>query len=185
MFRQTHKILQKTLVNLQNELKSEEFISIIKKIESKDAKTCKGINRLHGECASLYRSILSIKKAILDGKLNVENPYSESDLKMISVINHIHYEFGKAGHYKQELSPLHAIDELLEINDQLRALTTFFPEDLGANFKKAPNIITNIKLDLYQMIYLYVVNARSLIHEIKLQKEIYKMVYLETVDLSL
>jgi hypothetical protein len=115
------------------------------------------------------------KGLILEGFVNNEIEYFESDLNVVDIMLSVSLyrvkspdEFTKSLFFAPEevkLKLIHQINVLLSLVKEL-------PEEMINNYKEHSKFVSGIKLDLFQLIYLSVIHAKHHISQIETLKEI-------------
>jgi hypothetical protein len=132
------------------------------------------------EICSVNQTILNVLKKtqleIYQGKLNNKYQYLESDFIVVDVILKIYTEFSnkKPSFETIEIQDLKQII-ILQMENLFNEIERF-PDDFATNIKKSPSIITTIKLDYYQLIYLALAHAKQQIIDLQLSKQVLKSI---------
>ncbi len=120
------------------------------------------------------------KQEIYQGKLNNKHHYFESDFIVVDVVLKIYSEFSNKKIALQS-TEIHDLKQILLIQlEKLFQEIEHFPDDFATNVKSSPGIITTVKLDYYQLIYLSLTHAQHQLLNMKLKKEIWTSIRSKT-----
>tara|TARA_B110000211_G_scaffold173699_1_gene196181 strand:+ start:976 stop:1560 length:585 start_codon:yes stop_codon:yes gene_type:complete len=115
------------------------------------------------------------KGLILEGFVNNEIDYEESDLKVVDIMLAVSLyrveapaEFTRSLCFSAEEMKLKLIYQLKVMHSLLKEL----PEEMINNYKEHSKFISGIKLDLYQLIYLSIIHCKHHLSQISTLKEI-------------
>ena len=115
------------------------------------------------------------KGLILEGFVNNEIDYQESDLNLVETMLSVSlYRTKVSEEFTRSLcfSP----DEMkLKLAHQINVLNSLLielPEEMVNNYKEHSKFIPGIRLDLYQLIYLSIIYCKNYLYQIRTLKEI-------------
>ena len=115
------------------------------------------------------------KGLILEGFVNNEIDYQESDLNVVKTIlsvslyrTKVPEEFTRSLCFSPDEMKLKLVHQMNVLNSLLIEL----PEEMVNNYKEHSKFISGIKLDLYQLIYLSIIHCKNYLYQIRTLKEI-------------
>jgi hypothetical protein len=127
------------------------------------------------------------KGLILEGFVNNEIDYEESDLNVVDIMLAVSLyrvkapeEFTKSLCFLAEEMKLKLVYQI----NVLLSLVKELPEEMMNNYKEHSKFVSGIKLDLYQLIYLSVIHAKHHLSQISTFKEIESTMYQEELVYS-
>ena len=115
------------------------------------------------------------KGLILEGFVNNEIDYQESDLSVVDIMLAVSSYRVKAPSEFTKTLCFSAEEMKLKLIYQINILTILLkelPEEMINNYKENSKFLSGIKLDLYQLIYLSVINSKYHLSQISTLKEI-------------
>lgn len=145
--------------------------------EAKSGFQEKSVKNYFEEISSLNQNIIQVlfktQQEIYQGKFNNPYDYFESDFGMVDVILRIYFEFSSKTVHIQKETEIQDLKQVLILQMQrLFEETERFPEDFATNVKNSPGVITTVKLDYYQLIYLALSHAHQKLIDLQLNKSI-------------